>query len=200
MRCETGTSLVTSSSFSNISSVSRCGLGNGYPPPSGDGDDARRSLDIWHVGAAARPLINPLTVPASPARLRRRRSARSNQHADADDSERTLDRVQIAAWWRRDRRAQALRAIASECVTLRWSDGLLRLLLEELQIEDDFMSLLGEPSTIPVSHYPQAVAVAIVLRHSWRADSLEGIAGRIKGLDTGATPARRSGRTTGRRR
>lgn len=146
-----------------------------------------RGLALSSCGTAVDPL-GP--VPASSYRTHRSRVARSTRHSAADDSEATLDRVQVAAGWRRNHRGQALKEIASECATIRWSEDILRLLVEELQIEDDFTTVLGDPSGIPVARYPQAIAVAIALRHSWRADSLEEIAERIRDLKRRCTPRR----------
>ena len=48
---------------------------------------------------------------------------------------------------------------------------LLRLLLEDIRPDDLFIEVIGKPDRIAVKHYPQAIAVALALRHSWqRAD------------------------------
>jgi hypothetical protein len=56
---------------------------------------------------------------------------------------------------------------------------LLTLLLEEMWMDEEFQALLGPPRAIAVSRYPQAMAVALVLRHSWRRDDLRRMARRL---------------------
>lgn len=68
--------------------------------------------------------------------------------------------------WRKELRPQAVRLVATRAAKLPWSRMLLRLLLEEIQIDDLFIELVGKPETLPLRRYPQAVAVALTLRHS----------------------------------
>jgi len=54
------------------------------------------------------------------------------------------------------------------------------VLLEELYVDDGLEGLLGKsPNELQVRRYPQAVAVALILRHSWRADDLACILARL---------------------
>jgi hypothetical protein len=54
------------------------------------------------------------------------------------------------------------------------------VLLEELYADDGLEKLLGNsPSELQVRQYPQAVALALILRHSWRADDLACILARL---------------------
>jgi hypothetical protein len=56
----------------------------------------------------------------------------------------------------------------------------MEVLLEELYADDGLEKLLGNsPSELQVRQYPQAVALALVLRHSWRADDLACILARL---------------------
>ena len=56
----------------------------------------------------------------------------------------------------------------------------MEVLVEELYADDGLEELLGKsPSELPVRQYPQAVAVALILRHSWRADDLACILARL---------------------
>ena len=56
----------------------------------------------------------------------------------------------------------------------------MEVLLEELYVDDGLEKLLGKaPSALQVRQYPQAVAVALILRHSWRADDLACILERL---------------------
>jgi hypothetical protein len=47
---------------------------------------------------------------------------------------------------------------------------LLRLLLEEIGSDNVFVDVLGKPDRIPARRYPQAMAVALSLRHGWNRD------------------------------
>jgi hypothetical protein len=56
----------------------------------------------------------------------------------------------------------------------------LELLIEELYIDESIEALLGEhPHALPTRRYPEAIAVALILRHSWRADDLACIVERL---------------------
>ena len=59
-----------------------------------------------------------------------------------------------------------------------WSPTLLRLVIEELFVEEDFVQVCGDPRTLPVHLYPQAILVALGARHSWREDDLKRFARR----------------------
>ena len=82
----------------------------------------------------------------------------------------------------------------------------MKVLVEELYVDDGLEELLGKaPSRLQVRQYPQAVAVALILRHSWRADDLACILERL-GLTNGASveeiqvgPTRPSPKTTRKR-
>jgi hypothetical protein len=83
------------------------------------------------------------------------------------------------ARWRATTRLDALKAIARRTAGLSWDRALLSLLLEELQIDDLFDRLIGKPHRVRRARYPQAIAMAIALRHSWRPDDLDEIASRL---------------------
>jgi hypothetical protein len=74
--------------------------------------------------------------------------------------------------WRANARVPALREFARGLAGLEWNGALFLLLLEELHIGDEFDALVGRPENLPVKRYPEAIAVAIALRHSWRPDDL----------------------------
>jgi hypothetical protein len=63
-----------------------------------------------------------------------------------------------------------VRSFATRLAGQRWTLTLLQALLEELYVDDSIVDLLGELRSIPVSRYPQLIAVALALRHSWRPD------------------------------
>src|SRR5688572_29326806 len=84
------------------------------------------------------------------------------------------------ARWRRTLRPRFLRHFAACSANLGWSRALLSLLLEELHPDDSFAALLGDPETLPVRQFPQAIATAIALRHSWRFDDFTRLARRLR--------------------
>src|SRR5581483_9381595 len=107
--------------------------------------------------------------PVSSPRLPSTRSSRSGRarRRTAGRSNRTTRR------WRRDSRPAAVRAAVAATKALKWSRPLVEALLEELYIDDHFEELLGRaPGDLRPSHYPQAIAVALILRHSWHPDDL----------------------------
>jgi hypothetical protein len=68
----------------------------------------------------------------------------------------------------------------------------LEVLTEELYIDESIDELLGaDPRDLPTRRYPEAIAVALILRHSWRADDLAWIVERL-----GLKRATRTGRKT----
>ena len=70
--------------------------------------------------------------------------------------------------------------ISEQVERLRWSPTLIRLLIQELHVEDDFRRLLGNPNRVAVRQYPQVVVVALAIRHSWRGDDLRQFARRLR--------------------
>lgn len=89
--------------------------------------------------------------------------------------------------WRRDVRPRTVRSAVSATNSLRWSPSLMRVLIEELYVDEGLEELLGKPpKELQLRQYPQAVAVALILRHSWRADDLACILERL-GLTNGPT-------------
>ena len=59
------------------------------------------------------------------------------------------------------------------------TDILRKLGIEEFYVEDEFRALLGDPKVLPRRRYPQAIALALALRHSWRPDDLACILSRL---------------------
>jgi hypothetical protein len=95
---------------------------------------------------------------------------------------------QEAAWarqraaeerWRTELRPRALGLIASRTAKLPWSRGLIATLLDELNIDATFTELVGRPAGLATRKYPQAIAVALALRHSWRREELVKFAKRF---------------------
>jgi hypothetical protein len=63
---------------------------------------------------------------------------------------------------------------------LKWNRALFLVVLDELYVDDLFVDIVGDPEKLSPARYPQAVAVAIALRHSWRPDDLGEI---VRALD-----------------
>ena len=93
-------------------------------------------------------------------------AARVKQHTDAEH-------------WRRELRPRAMRLLAARTRHLAWSRALVSLLLEELQPDDLFAEIVGTPNRLTPSQFPQAVAIALLLRHSWRQVDLTRVARRL---------------------
>jgi hypothetical protein len=92
--------------------------------------------------------------------------------------------------WRATARLDALRSIVRRTAGLSLDPALLLLLLDELQVDELFDQLIGKPQRVRTAQYPQAIAVAIALRHSWRPDDLAEIVKRLGLGDLGQTTTR----------
>ena len=94
-------------------------------------------------------------------------------------SPRPIDRT--TRRWRRDTRPASVRAAVSATKGLRWTRPLIEAVLEELYVDDHFEELLGRaPGDLRPGQYPQAIAVALILRHSWHPDDLACMLKRLK--------------------
>ena len=82
--------------------------------------------------------------------------------------------------WRRSVRPRLLRLFAERAATMAWSRALLDVLLDELHTDELFTRLVGSSRHLPVHRYPQAIALAIASRHSWRPDDLARLARRLR--------------------
>lgn len=91
----------------------------------------------------------------------------------ADAYEFVLDAEQQ---WREESRIPALHTLLRRTKGLRLTRSLFLEVLDELGINDDFDEIVGDPMTLPPARFPQAIAMAIVLRHSWYSTSLANIA------------------------
>ena len=75
--------------------------------------------------------------------------------------------------WRTTVRPAILRKATTATMRLDWSPALFATLLEELGEHDGLESLLGRvPTDLNVVAYPQAIALALILRHSWQPHHL----------------------------
>ena len=82
--------------------------------------------------------------------------------------------------WREQLRPGAMRIFATRTAKLTCSRTLLKLLVDELYPDDLFTELVGNLDRVPLRRWPQIVAIAIALRHSWRRDGLVRIANRLR--------------------
>src|SRR5207237_3662839 len=87
---------------------------------------------------------------------------------DAARAKQQLD----AERWREELRPRTLRLFAARTATLPWSRALLKLVVRELYPDDLFAELIGNLDRVPRRRWPQVVALAVALRHSWRQDGL----------------------------
>lgn len=93
----------------------------------------------------------------------------------------TVSKDRAARRWRRDTRPRIIRTVVSATKALRWSSSLIEAVLEELYVDDHFEELLGRaPGDLRPGQYPQAIAVALILRHSWHPDDLACMLKRLK--------------------
>jgi len=82
--------------------------------------------------------------------------------------------------WRTCVRPLVLKKLVEQTRHLRWSRQLVDLLLEELHISDDFDRLIGPTAGLRSSRYPQLLAIALVLRHSWCPQELARIVRKLR--------------------
>src|SRR5262245_2310059 len=87
---------------------------------------------------------------------------------DAARAKQELD----AERWREELRPRALRLLAARTTKLPWSRALLKLVVRELYPDDLFAELIGNLDRVPRRRWPQVIALAVALRHSWRQDGL----------------------------
>jgi hypothetical protein len=82
--------------------------------------------------------------------------------------------------WREQLRPRAMRLFAARTAKLHRSRALLKLVVEELYPDGLFTELVGDLNRVPLRRWPQILAIAIALRHSWRRDGLARIARRLQ--------------------
>ena len=110
---------------------------------------------------------------------RRPSSARGGKSTHKDGRLRPVDAA--TRQWRRETRPKAIRVAVSSTKALRWSRPLIEAVLEELYVDDHFEELLGRaPGDLRPDQYPRAIAIAVILRHSWHPDDLACMLKRLK--------------------
>src|SRR5919198_3952258 len=111
-------------------------------------------------------------------------AARAKHHLDAER-------------WRDEVRPRAMRLFAARTARITWSRALLKLVVGELYPDDLFPQLIGDLNRVPRRRWPQVLAIAVALRHSWRRDSLARIARRLRiSLAATSTSKARTRRST----
>ena len=88
-----------------------------------------------------------------------------------EDAARAKQQLDVERW-REELRLRALRLFASRTTKLQWTRALLKLVVRELHPDDLFSELIGNLDRVPRRRWPQVVALAVALRHSWREDGL----------------------------
>ena len=119
--------------------------------------------------------------PPSTESSRRGPSERSRHEQRPAKHSRAVSRGKTSKRWRRDTRPRIVRAAVSATKAIRWSPVLIEAVLEEMYVDDHFEELLGRsPGDLRPGQYAQAVAVALILRHSWHPDDLACMLKRLK--------------------
>lgn len=89
--------------------------------------------------------------------------------------------------WRHLTRPVILENFLNRTRDLHWSRELIDLLLDELHVGDEFDDLISRVPPSAQVNYPQLVALALVLRHSWFPEDLAQIIAE-PGLSLSAIP------------
>jgi hypothetical protein len=96
-----------------------------------------------------------------------------------EDAARAKQQLEMERW-RDQLRPCAVRLFAARTTRLHNSRALLKLVVEELYPDDLFTELVGDLDRVPLRRWPQVLAIAVALRHSWRRDGLANIARRLQ--------------------
>ena len=120
--------------------------------------------------------MSPRGKPAGSRRLSSVRSSRPNVEKGASRPTDSATRR-----WRRDTRPKSVRAAVSATKGIRWTRPLIEAVLDELYVDDHFEELLGRaPGDLQSGQYAQAIAIALILRHSWHQDDLACMLKRLR--------------------
>jgi len=85
-----------------------------------------------------------------------------------------------AKHWRDNLRPRAMRLFTARTRTLTWSRALVKLIVEELFLDDLFAELVGPLDRVPPRQWPHVLATAVALRRSWRRDGLAQVARSLR--------------------
>src|SRR5262249_42023589 len=93
--------------------------------------------------------------------------------------------------WRRLTRPLILADFVGRTRDLSWSRELIELLLEDLNVTDESDDLIARPPPAQIN-YPQLVAFALVLRHSWFPEDLARILAALEPPSSPPSPKHES--------
>jgi hypothetical protein len=110
-----------------------------------------------------------------------------------EDAARAKQQLDVERW-REELRPSALRLFAARTRKLPWSRALLKLVVRELYPDDLFSELIGNLDRVPRQRWPQAIALAVALRHSWRKDGLARIVKSLQVRGVDSSPAKQHAR------
>jgi ParB/RepB/Spo0J family partition protein len=97
------------------------------------------------------------------------------RRAEQREQERYEQRRIAEQRWRDELRLRALQLIAARTAKLRWTPALLELLLDRIASGDLLRELVPPLDQLPQARYPQAVALSLAIRESWRRENLFGL-------------------------
>jgi len=63
---------------------------------------------------------------------------------------------------------------------MRWSRALFLTLIQELHVDEELATYVGNLAILKRSDYPRAIAIALILRHCWRSDDLADLMRRLR--------------------
>jgi hypothetical protein len=110
-----------------------------------------------------------------------------------EDAARAKQQLDVERW-REELRPSALRQFAARTRKLPWSRALLKLVVRELYPDDLFSELIGNLDRVPRDRWPQVVALAVALRHSWRKDGLARIVKSLQVRGVNPSPVKQHAR------
>src|SRR3954466_6867591 len=110
-----------------------------------------------------------------------------------EDAARAKQQLDVERW-REELRPSALRQFDARTRRLPWSRALLKLVVRELYPDDLFSELIGNLDRVPRDRWPQVVALAVALRHSWRKDGLARIVKSLQVRGVESSPVRQHAR------
>ena len=119
--------------------------------------------------------------PSTKSSLRGPSKGSRQDQRQAKPSPRIVSKGNTARRWRRDARPKSVRAAVAATKALRWNRRLIEAVLDELYVDDHFEELLGRaPGGLRPDQYARAIAIALILRHSWHPDDLACMLKRLK--------------------
>lgn len=123
---------------------------------------------------------------------KKRVSGERARHPPKSQKRASRQRVTNVADWRRTVRPAILRRATIATTGLEWTPALFATLLEELRENDGLEALLGPMrKDLADVAYPQVIALALILRHSWKPQDLRRILETLEVIDRKKASTRR---------